>query len=346
MTNDPNSTHSGDAGARGEMPSGEAVEDSAREGTAVEFGLVIRSSDDIARQARDIEALGYDYATTGEHVFFHVPTSNAFVSLAVAAGATTTLRLMSSITLVPLYPAVLCAKLAASLAVASGGRFHLGVGVGGEMTSEFEACGVPVRERGARTNEALDIMQRLWTQDEVSFEGRFNTLSGVTLAPKPSPPPPVWVSGRQDAAWRRAALFGSGWLPYMYTPERLAESIEAIGRYRDEAGNATPVRPGLFAFFCCHPDNDTAVSYAAQRLSKQYAQDFSQLVHKYAIAGDPDRCTERLNEYIDAGARTIVLSAVAPASYIEQCERLMADEVLPRIRIARAEAVSVTVADA
>ncbi len=303
----------------------------------IDFGLAIRRSDDVASQAREIETLGYDYATTGEHVFFHVPTSNAFISLAVAAGATTTLKLMSSITLVPLYPAVLCAKLAASLDVASGGRFHLGVGVGGEMPAEFEASGVPLHERGARTNEALEIMRRLWTEDDVSFEGRFNTLSGVTLAPKPASPPPVWVSGRQDAAWRRAARFGAGWLPYMYTPERLAESNQAIAKYREDVSNPTPVKPGLFAFFCCHPDNDTAVSYAAQRLSKQYAQDFSQLVHKYAIVGDPDRCVARLNEYIDAGARTIILSTASPSSYADQSERLMADEVLPRIRASRNE---------
>ena len=298
----------------------------------IEFGLAIRRSDDIADQAREIEALGYDYATTGEHVFFHVPTSNAFISLAVAAGATTTLKLMSSITLIPLYPAALCAKLSAALDVASGGRFHLGVGVGGEMPSEFEACGVPVRERGARTNEALEIIQRLWTEDNVTFEGRFNTLSGVTLAPKPASPPPIWVSGRQDAAWKRAARYGDGWLPYMYTPERLAQSIEAIAGYRQDEGNPTPVESGMFVFFCCHEDNDTAVEYAAERLSKQYAQDFSQLVHKFAIAGDPDRCVARLREYIDAGARTVVLSAASPMHYIEESERFMAAEVLPRIR--------------
>ena len=312
--------------------SNDPMKDDTTTNETIEFGLAIRRSDDIADQAREIEALGYDYATTGEHVFFHVPTSNAFISLAVAAGATTTLKLMSSITLIPLYPAALCAKLSAALDVASGGRFHLGVGVGGEMPSEFEACGVPVRERGARTNEALEIIQRLWTTDDVTFEGRFNTLSGVTLAPKPASPPPIWVSGRQDAAWKRAARYGDGWLPYMYTPERLAQSIEAIAGYRQDEGNPTPVESGMFVFFCCHPDNDTAVEYAAERLSKQYAQDFSQLVHKFAIAGDPDRCVARLREYIDAGARTVVLSAASPMHYIEESERFMAAEVLPRIR--------------
>ncbi|MDG2113653.1 MAG: LLM class flavin-dependent oxidoreductase [Actinomycetota bacterium] len=300
----------------------------------IEFGLAMRRADEVAEQARQIEALGYDYATTGEHVFFHVPCSNAFISLAVAAGATTTLKLMSSITLLPLYPAVLAAKQAAALDVASGGRFHLGIGVGGELPKEFEASGVPVNERGARTNEALDIMRKLFTEDDVHYDGEFSTLSGVTLAPKPTqkPGPPVWISGRKDAAWKRAARFGDGWLPYMYTPEMLVESNERIAEYRAEEGNDTPVDPGLFIFFCCHEDNDTAVEYANERLSKQYNQDFSKMIDKYAIAGDPDRCVERLREYTDAGARTVILSAASPMHYIDEAERFMADEVLPRFR--------------
>ena len=300
----------------------------------VQFGLAMRRADQVAQQAQAIEQLGYDYATTGEHVFFHVPCSNAFISLAVAAGATTNLKLMSTITLLPLYPAVLAAKQAAALDVASGGRFHMGIGVGGELPREFEASGIPVSERGARTNEALEIMKRLFTEDDVHFDGKFNQLSGVTLEPKPlqQPSPPIWISGRKEAAWRRAARYGTGWLPYMYTPEMLEESNQQIAKYRNEEGNENPVDPGLFIFFCCHEDNDTAVQYANERLSKQYNQDFSQMIDKYAIAGDPDRCVERLTEYVDAGARTIILSAASPMNYVERAESLMAQEVLPRYR--------------
>ena len=300
----------------------------------IQFGLAMRRADKVAEQAKAIENLGYDYVTTGEHVFFHVPCSNAFISLAVAAGATTTLKLMSTITLLPLYPAVLAAKQAAALDVASGGRFHMGIGVGGELPREFEASGVPVSERGARTNEALQIMKLLFTEDDVRFDGKFNQLSGVTLEPKPlqQPSPPIWISGRKDAAWRRAARFGTGWLPYMYTPEMLVESNQEIAKYRSDEGNHSPVDPGLFIFFCCHEDNATAVEYANQRLSKQYNQDFSQMIDKYAIAGDPDRCAERLREYVDAGARTIILSAASPMTYIEEAESFMAQEVLPRFR--------------
>ena len=300
----------------------------------VQFGLSMRRADEVAQQARAIESLGYDYATTGEHVFFHVPCSNAFISLAVAAGATTTLKLMSTITLLPLYPAVLAAKQAAALDVASGGRFHMGIGVGGELPLEFEASGVPVSERGARTNEALEVIGLLFNEDDVHFNGKFNQLSDVTLEPKPvqQPSPPIWISGRKDAAWRRAARYGTGWLPYMYTPEMLEESNQRIAEYRAEEGNEVPVDPGLFIFFCCHEDNTTAVDYANQRLSKQYNQDFSHMIDKYAIAGDPDRCVERLTEYIDAGARTVILSAASPMNYVERAESLMAQEVLPRYR--------------
>ncbi|MDH3645009.1 MAG: LLM class flavin-dependent oxidoreductase, partial [Gammaproteobacteria bacterium] len=90
------------------------------------FGIGLRRLDDVAANAREAEALGYDFLSTGEHVFFYGPTGNGLISLAAAAGATETIRLMSTITLVPLYPAALLAKLVASLDVVSKGRFNLG----------------------------------------------------------------------------------------------------------------------------------------------------------------------------------------------------------------------------
>jgi alkanesulfonate monooxygenase SsuD/methylene tetrahydromethanopterin reductase-like flavin-dependent oxidoreductase (luciferase family) len=127
---------------------------------ALRFGTALRSPSDVAASAQRIEALGFDVLGCGEHVSFHGDTANGFVSLSVAAGATSRIQLMSTITLVPLYPAALLAKLGAALDVASGGRFMLGVGVGGEYPNEFEACGVPVKQRGSRTDEALEVLHR------------------------------------------------------------------------------------------------------------------------------------------------------------------------------------------
>ena len=297
----------------------------------VEFGIGVRRVDNIAANAQEAERLGYRFLSTGEHVFFHGPVNNGLIALAAAAGATSSIKLMSAITLVPLYPPPLLAKMVATLDVVSNGRFHFGVGVGGEFAREFEACGVPVRQRGARTDESLAIMKRLWTEDDVSVEGRFTRLSGATLAPKPTqrPYPPIWISGRSEAAMRRCAHHGNGWLPYMYTPERLADSLETISEFADETGREDAVIPGLHIFFAVHENRDTAVGMAVQRLSRQYNQDFSRLAGRYALAGNPDDCIARMREYIDAGARTIMLNSACPSDYVVENERLLAEAVLP-----------------
>lgn len=298
----------------------------------IEFGIGLRNITTVAADAQTAEALGYDFVCTGEHVFFHGPIGNGLIQLAAAAGATKTINLISAITLVPLYPPPLLAKQVATLSVLSGGRFHLGVGVGGEFAPEFEACGVPVDQRGPRTNEALEILHKLYTEDNVQFKGKFTTLPGVTLAPRPSPAPPIWISGRSQAAKRRCARFGTGWLPYMYTPEMLRTSLEEIADLSSEMGRSTPVRPGQYLFFAVHEDRETAIIMAAERLSKQYNQDFSKLVHRYALAGNPDDCIARLREYVDAGARMVLVNSACPADYMVENERLFAEAVLPAFR--------------
>src|SRR3954468_3172562 len=116
----------------------------------------------VAAEARAAEGAGYDGVATGEHLFFHGPHPNGFVALAAAAGATSRVRLLSALTVLPMYPAALAAKLATTLDQVSGGRFDMGIGVGGEYPPEFEVAGVDVAERGARTDEALGLLHALW----------------------------------------------------------------------------------------------------------------------------------------------------------------------------------------
>ncbi len=300
----------------------------------LQFGIGLRRQHALVDDARLAESLGYQFVSTGEHVFFYGDVANGLIALAAAAGATQRIQLMSAITLVPVYPPALLAKQVATLDVVSGGRFHLGVGVGGEYPKEFEACGVPVNERGARTNEALRVMRQLWREDEVTFNGQFTTLSGVTLMPKPirQPHPPIWVSGRTDAAMKRCARYGTGWLPYMYTPQRLASSLQSIAAYASDVAREQPIAPGLFIFFAVHEDRERARQMAIERLSAQYNQDFSALAGKYALAGSPDDCVARLREYIEAGAQTVILNSACPEDYVAENERLMAAEVLPVLR--------------
>jgi alkanesulfonate monooxygenase SsuD/methylene tetrahydromethanopterin reductase-like flavin-dependent oxidoreductase (luciferase family) len=203
------------------------------------------------------------------------------------------------------------------------------------MAKEFEACGVPVRERGARTNEALEVISRLLTEKNVSFEGRFTRLDGITIAPSPiqKPRPPIWVAGRKEAAMKRTARYADGWMPYMYTPEMLAESVGKIAAFSDEVGRAADsVRTGLFVFTCVHEDRTTALELANQQLSLQYNQDFSKMVEKYTVAGSPEDCRRRVQEYIDAGARSVMFAQGCPADHVEENTRLIAEAVMPAFR--------------
>jgi len=295
------------------------------------FGTSLRSPYNVGAMAQRIESLGYDILACGEHVTFHGNTANGIVSLSVAAGATESIRLMSAITLLPLYPAALLAKMGAALDVASNGRFMLGVGVGGEYPKEFEACGIPVKQRGSRTDDCLEVLERVWSETNVTYAGRYTTLNDFSLKPMPiqKPRPPVWISGRKEVAMRRAARYGDGWLPYMYTPEQLAESIRKIREFGDECGrDLSDFTPGLFIFTTVDEDSQRAVATATESLSRQYAQDFSQLVHKYALAGNPDECRARLREYTDAGARLIIMSPCCPDEGVDANLENMASGII------------------
>src|SRR3990170_372912 len=185
-----------------------------------------------------VEELGYDSAWTSEHIFFYFPTFDALTSLAAMAARTSHITLGTAVFLLPLRPAALAAKEVASVDIISGGRVILGVGVGGEYPKEFEAVGVPLKDRGARTDESIRVMKRLFTEDNVTFEGRFTHLNGVTLQPKPTQPggPPIWVAGRSEAAIRRAGRLGDGYLPYLFSPDRYRDSLVQVRQVAEEAG--------------------------------------------------------------------------------------------------------------
>jgi probable F420-dependent oxidoreductase len=168
----------------------------------------------VLRAARRAEQLGFDHVAIGNRLLdsgFGLDT-DPLVLLAAVAGATQRLRLLTSVLIAPYYPAAVLANQAATLDVVSGGRLVLGVGTGWNP-GEFDAVGVPVRERGARTDDHLAAAKALWTQRPANFDGPFTTLRDANLGVPPLTPggPPVWVGGHSDAALRRALKFGTGW---------------------------------------------------------------------------------------------------------------------------------------
>ena len=288
-----------------------------------------------AADARRAEELGFDQVAVGEHLFFHGPTPNAFVALAAAAGATERVRLLSSLTIVPVYPAALLAKLVAGLDLVSNGRFDMGVGVGGEYAPEFEAAGVELTSRGAKTDESLGLLRELFTGERVDFTGRFTRVPGLKLQQPPvqRPGPPVWVGGRKPAAMRRAGRYGDVWLPYMYTPEQLASSLTEINQEAARVGRGeNAVTGALFAWGAIDTDAERARDQVVRFVSEVYQQDFAPLADRYLLHGTPEGVLARLKDFFDAGADSVVFCpATADDAQRENMIELLAARVCPEV---------------
>ena len=289
---------------------------------------------DVAGEARDAERLGFDLVAAGEHVFFHGPVSNAFVTLAAAAAVTERIRLLSALTILPLYPMAMAAKMTATLDRISHGRFDLGIGVGGEYPPEFEASGVPVAGRGARTDEALDVLVRLLSGEKVTAEGQFGSLRDLRLDPLPGqqPRPPIWVGGRKAPAMRRAGRFADVWMPYMVGPESFARSLAGARAFATQAGRpATSLAGALFIWGCVDPDPARARRTAVESVSRLYDQDFGPLADRYLLHGDPDMVVARLAEFRACGADTVIFAPACPPERRADMTALFAEAVRPRL---------------
>ena len=143
--------------------------------------------------------------------------------------------------MLPYRTPVVAAKEMATLDWLSRGRFFPAVGVGVELPREFDASGVPFKERGRRTDEAIHVIRRLGTEDEVTFQGEFYKLDRVTIFPKPwQTPPPIWIGGKSEAAIRRTARVGDGWMPSFITPDEFRVGADRVQELAAATGRDVP----------------------------------------------------------------------------------------------------------
>jgi probable F420-dependent oxidoreductase len=299
---------------------------------------------DVVEFAQKAEELGFDRITTGEHLMDGNPPRPTLLNIpvmAAAAGATRTLRVMTGIVIAPLYHPVMLSKLVTSLDLVSKGRLDFGIGVSGQRGTqvEFDALGIPVRTRGRRTDEMLDVMKRLWTEEHVSHQGRFFNFEDVTLVPRPQqqPYPPIWVAGRSDAAMRRAALHGDGWYPYLFTVRRLRATNETVRKMAADAGrDLAGFHWGLNQPTAISEDRAEALATAVTHVGQRYvtpertAEDIAQAL---CLTGTPQDCIKAIEERIDAGVRDFIfgfLSADAAGLYRQM--ELVSRQVIPYFR--------------
>jgi alkanesulfonate monooxygenase SsuD/methylene tetrahydromethanopterin reductase-like flavin-dependent oxidoreductase (luciferase family) len=216
------------------------------------------------------------------------------------------------------------------------GHFIFGVGVGGEFPREYEACGVPIHERGGRATEAIQVMKRLWSGDRVEHRGKYFSFGEISMQPCPRTPggPPVWIGGRAEGPLKRAARFGDGWMPYVVTPKRFADGLDFIGKEAERASRKIMEFGTCIQIFCRLDESvEAAHAVAAKFLSKRYATDMTDAAKRYGALGRPADVAAKISEYIKAGARDIGIDAIThPSERAAQLEQF-GKEVIPLLRL-------------
>ena len=209
------------------------------------------SPESLRRWVQLSETLGYHLIMTSDHIGitpdvqsrYPAPFYEPLSLLGWLAGVTSTTEIGTTVIIMPYRNVLEIARAGANVDQLSGGRFILGVGIGWAQ-QEFQALGVPFKSRGAITNEYLEAIKLLWTQDVASYEGRFASFKDVHTAPRPirSPHPPIWVGGASDAAMRRTIRYGDAWHPIRIRMDWFRdEGIPRLKEIAEEEGRPMPM---------------------------------------------------------------------------------------------------------
>jgi alkanesulfonate monooxygenase SsuD/methylene tetrahydromethanopterin reductase-like flavin-dependent oxidoreductase (luciferase family) len=308
-------------------------------GKKLRFGTMVGLSDR-ERAIRAVEAIarwGYDVVWAGDHVAFTGPMNDPLTQLVYLSALNPKLTFGTSVYLLPLRHPTTVAKVVATIDRLMGaGHFIFGVGVGGEFAREYEACGVPIKERGGRATEAIQVIKRLWTEPNVEHRGKYFSFGEVSMQPKPATPggPPIWVGGRAEGPLKRAARFGDGWMPYVVTPKRYAEGLDFIGREVERVGRKLVSFGTCVHLFCTLGASvEAAHEVATEHLSRRYSMDFREPARRYSALGRPADVAATISEFIAAGARDIGVDTVCHPSELDAQKEQFAREVIPLLKL-------------
>ena len=245
---------------------------------------------------------GADHICVGDHVSFFVGAgSDGLITASSMLAAQPDLPVYVGLYLLPLRHPVPVARQLATLAQLAPGRLTLGVGIGGEDPHEIEVCGVEPKTRGRRMDECLRILRGLGDGTPVTFEGEFFSLRDALVVPAPAPRIPLVVGGRSDAAVRRAARLGDGWLGIWVSPRRFAAVRDQITREAAEAGRDGGGFEHALNVWCGFAStHEAAREPLATRMRAFYQMPFEPF-ERYSPYGTPEQVAEFLDPYVEAG---------------------------------------------
>lgn len=283
-------------------------------GIALNDALLTGDAGERRRLVALVEASDLDHLTVGDHVSFHDGRGfDGMITASTLLATTDRLPVLIGVYLLGLRHPLLAARSIATLAQVAPGRLVLGVGVAGEDRAEVSNSGVDPATRGRRLDETLDVMQRLLAGESVSHDGRFFQLRDAQIRPTPVPRVPVVIGGQSDAALRRAARYGDGWLGIFCSPRRFGATVGRITEGALELGRPVPEWFGLTMWCGFGTDEHTARARLGDELRAVYKLPPERFEHVTA-AGTPADVAERVLPYVEAGARHLTLVPVAAST--------------------------------
>lgn len=276
------------------------------------------------------EAGGVDSLWQTDRLVSRAPILESMAALAAIAGRTRRIKFGVNVVSVAMREPVLLAKQCATIDMLSGGRLLPGFGIGSPRGPEWAAMHLDAATRGRRTDEALEIIARLWAGEKLDYAGKHFRLTGAQIAPLPAQRElPMWIGGSSQAAVRRTARHGTGWQAGSEPPEEVGRTIAAIraalaesGRRIDDDhyGAAVAFRFGGWE----EPGMDRLADAYRARTGRDAREAFA--------VGDAVAILARIAEYVQAGASKFILRPVAQgdADMLAQTRRLV-DQVLPQV---------------
>jgi alkanesulfonate monooxygenase SsuD/methylene tetrahydromethanopterin reductase-like flavin-dependent oxidoreductase (luciferase family) len=254
-----------------------------------------------------VAAAHLDHVTVGDHIAFHGGTGfDGLITASTLLASHDSLPVMVGVYLLGLRHPMLAARQLSTLAQAAPGRLTLGIGVAGEDRREVSNAGVDPGTRGRRLDEALPLVRRLLAGQEVSHQGEFFALERARILPSPSPAIPIVIGGRGEAAIRRTAAFGDGWLGMFCSARRFAQTRSQILAAAAGLGRETPSWFGVNVWCGLDSDPERGRELLAAKMERLYRLPYEKFRY-LAPAGTPKQVAEFLYPFAEAGAEHITL---------------------------------------